>query len=77
MKNITLAVDEKTLDAVRVYAAERKTTINAVVREYLDQIARNRLRAKEAMMELRRISETSNARLGPGYRFDRNSLYDR
>ena len=77
MKNITLAVEDEVLDAVRIYAAERKTSVNAVVRDYLTNIARNRSRAKEAMAELRKISETSEARLGPGYLFDRDSLYDR
>ena len=77
MKNITLAVDEETLDTVRVYAAEHKTTINGLVRKYFEQIVRNRLRAKEAMAELRKMSETSEARLGPDYKFDRESLYDR
>ena len=32
---------------------------------------------KEAMAELRRMSESSNARLGADYKFDRDSLYDR
>jgi hypothetical protein len=77
MKNITLAVDEETLDAVRVYAAERKTTVNGIVRSYFELIARNRRRAKEAMTELRQMSEKTKARLGPDYRFDRERLYDR
>ena len=77
MKNITLAIEEEILDAVRIYAAERKTSVNAVVRDYLTNIARNRSRAKEAMAELRKMSETTGARLGPGYVFDRDSLYDR
>ncbi len=77
MKNITLSVEEDVLDAARIYAAERKTSVNALVREYLMQIARQRTRAKEAMAELRRMSEASEARLGPDYKFDRDSLYDR
>jgi hypothetical protein len=77
MRNITLAVDEETLDAVRVYAAERKTTVNGIVRSYFEQIARHQRRAREAMAELRQISEKSKARLGPNYRFDRERLYDR
>jgi hypothetical protein len=77
MKNLTLSISDETLDAVRIYAAERKTTVNAIVRSHLEQIARNRLRAKEAMAELRRMSETTEARLGPNYKFDRASLYER
>ena len=77
MKNITLSINERTLDAARIFAAERKTTVNALVRDYLEQIARQKTRAKEAMGELRRMSESSNARLGADYKFDRDSLYDR
>ena len=42
MKNITLAVDEDVLDRVRVIAAERKTTVNGLVREYLGRSPRSR-----------------------------------
>ena len=35
MKNITLALDEETLDAGREYAQRHQTTLNALVRELL------------------------------------------
>jgi hypothetical protein len=76
MKNITLAIDEKLLDQVRIVAAKRKTTINAMVREHLEQVARNEDRAREAMAELRRMSETTEARLGPNWKFDRAATYE-
>ena len=77
MKNITLAIEEKTLDEVRVYAAKRSTTVNALVRQHLEQIARNEGRAREAIAELRRMSEATEARLGPDYKFDRTAIYER
>ncbi len=77
MRNITLAVDERVLDEVRVVAAKRNTTVNALVREHLEQIARNENRAREAIAELRRMSETTEARLGPDYIFDRAATYER
>lgn len=77
MKNITLSVDDKDLEAVRVYAAERQTTVNALVREYIGQLARQRTQAQDAMARLRKLSEQSQARLGPDYRFDRDSLHER
>ena len=39
MKNITLAIDEDVLDRVRVVAAQRRTTVNALVREHLADLA--------------------------------------
>lgn len=77
MKNITLAIDDDVLDAARLYAAKNKTTVNALVRLHLEQIARNENRLKQAMAELRAMSETTSARLGPGYRFDREATYGR
>ena len=35
MKNITLALDEETLEAGREYAQRHQTTLNALVRELL------------------------------------------
>lgn len=77
MKNITLSVSEETFDNARIIAAERKTSVSGLVREYLDQLGRQKNRAKDAMAELRVLSETSSARLGVDYKFERDEIYDR
>lgn len=77
MKNITLAVEDDVLDAVRLYAARRRTSVNALVREFLRGLTDQETRAREAMAELRALSEKTSARLGPDYKFDRESLYER
>jgi hypothetical protein len=77
MKNITLAVDEDVLDKVRKYAVSHDTTVNAIVREHLEQIAKNADRLKEVVAQLRRLSENSSAELGPDYRWKREDCYDR
>jgi uncharacterized protein (DUF4415 family) len=76
MKNITLAVDEDVLDRVRVIAAERKTTVNALVREYLEKIASEQDRIAEARRRLRELMEKSEARLGPDYKWNREEIYE-
>lgn len=40
MKNITLSVDEETYRLARIAAAERNTTVSALVRDYLRTFAR-------------------------------------
>ena len=40
MKNITLAVEDDVLAAVRKLAAERETTVNGLVRDYLESLAK-------------------------------------
>jgi hypothetical protein len=76
MKNITLAVDENTLKVVRRYAAEHDTTVNALVRDHLDRIARNETRARDAVRELRAMSDRSTAEVGP-VTWSRDELHDR
>lgn len=64
MKNITLSVDEKVLASVRRYSAERDSTVNALVREFLTDIANHQDRARQARARLRELSTKSSARLG-------------
>lgn len=76
MKNITLAIDENVLSEARRYAHEHETTLNALVRGYLEQIADNRERVKQAMRELREMSDRSTAEIGP-ITWARDDLYER
>jgi hypothetical protein len=76
MKNITLAIDDHILAEARRYAALRNTTVNGLVREYLEQIARNENRARQAIRELREMSDRSNAEVGPR-NWTRDDLYER
>jgi ribbon-helix-helix CopG family protein len=64
MKNITLSVDEDVLAIVRRHAAERNSTVNALVREFLAGLAAHEDRAKRARARLQRMSEQSQGRLG-------------
>jgi hypothetical protein len=64
MKNITLAVDEDVLAAARRYAVERNSTVNALVREHLSDIARREDRARGARARILELSNRSRLRLG-------------
>ncbi len=64
MRNVTLSIDEKVLSAVRKYAAERNSTLNALVREFLGAIAEREDRAKKSRKRIRELSESSEARIG-------------
>lgn len=41
MKNITLSVDDETWRQARIQAAERGTTVSALVRDYLNALSRH------------------------------------
>jgi len=64
MKNITLSVEDDVLAAVRRHAADRNSSVNALVREYLTNLAAHEDRAKRARARLRQLSRQSQGRLG-------------
>jgi hypothetical protein len=76
MKNITLSVDDDVLAAVRRHAAERNSTVNALVREYLTSLVQHRDRARRARARLRQLTKQSQGRLGKKT-WSREDLYER
>ncbi|MGH6735301.1 MAG: DUF6364 family protein [Methyloceanibacter sp.] len=76
MKNITLAIDEDVLRQARIYAAEHGTTVNALVRDYLTGLVRWEERAAEARKRLVKMSEESEGRLGPDWKWNREEIYE-
>lgn len=62
MKNITLSVDEKVLLAARRYAAERESSVNRLVREFLANIVEREDRARNARRRIEQVSRRSKAR---------------
>jgi Asp-tRNA(Asn)/Glu-tRNA(Gln) amidotransferase A subunit family amidase len=76
MKNITLSVSEETLREVRRIAAQRETTVNALVREYLDRLAANQARRARLRRNLARFAARSRAEVGP-IRWSRDDTHER
>jgi hypothetical protein len=76
MKNITLSVEEKVLAAARRYAAEQDTSVNGLVRDFLNRIADSEDRARKARLRIRELSRRSRARAGP-ITWKRDELHDR
>lgn len=76
MKNITLAIDEKTLSAVRRYATANKTTVNALVRDALGTIAKRGKTSEKAWDELFELTDKESAEIGKRT-WTRDDLYVR
>jgi hypothetical protein len=76
MKNITLSVEDEVLAAVRRYTAERNSSVNALVREYLTNLAGHQDRARRARARLRQLSKQSQGRLGKKT-WSRQDLHER
>ena len=76
MKNVTIALDEAVLRDVRRIAADRSTTLNALIREFLERLA---LRESKALKARRRIAELcrdSEAEVGERT-WSRDELHER
>jgi plasmid stability protein len=77
MTNLTLTVDEEVLRRARIRALELGTSVNALVREYLRQLA-GRSTAAEGVAEFFQATKGAGASSGPeGRAWTRDELYDR
>ena len=77
MKNITLAIDDKILEKVRIVAAHKRTTVNALVRDFLAELAGRDEKQAEARKQFLRLMETSKGRMAPDWKFDRGEVHER
>ena len=76
LKNITLAIDEKVLDQVRIAAARRRTTVNRLVRDYLEQVAFSEGGADSAREQMLKLIDGSTGRLGHDWKWNREDAYE-
>ena len=77
MKNITLAIDEDVLERARLVAAEQKTTVNAMVRDFLANVADRDERLQKARDGLRELMRNSKGRMRADFKFDREETHER
>jgi hypothetical protein len=66
--NLTITVDDGTLKKARMRALEEDTSVNAVLREYLEEYAGRRQEQLEAARRIIEASRGSKSGSGPGGR---------
>ena len=76
MKNLTLRVDDSILVKARQIASEHSTSVNALVRDYLDELVKTQGRQVSARKNLTRLCRLSKAEAG-SKNWTREDLYDR
>lgn len=77
MGNVTLAIDDEVLKRARIRALEDGTSVNAIVREYLERYAREdaqRAALDRVVEAARRSTASSGSR---GRQWTREELHDR
>ncbi len=78
MTNLTITVDEQTLKRARMRALEEGTSVNAVLRDYLESYAGVSKEQKEALERILADARKGGTGSGPGGRtWRREDLYDR
>lgn len=77
MADLTITVDEETLEHARVRAVQEGTAVDAVLREYLEEYAGSRREQLEAAKRIIESSRNSTSGSGPGGRtWKREDAYE-
>jgi len=76
MKNVTIALDESLLREARRIAADRSTTLNAMIREFLEELAQRESRALIARERIVELCRETQAEVGPKT-WSRDELHER
>ncbi len=74
MKNITVSVDDETYRAARIKAAERDTSVSALVRQFLAELAAG---DTERLLRQERALRARVTRFSASDRLSRDELHDR
>lgn len=76
MKNVTIALKEATLREARRIAAERSTTLNALIRDFLERLTLRESHAKRARRRIAELCRASTAEVGERS-WTRDELHER
>lgn len=76
MANLTITVNDDLLKRARLRALEQGTSVNAVLREYLETFAGARGLREQAVRDLLRLSGSARSRRGRR-RWTREELHER
>jgi hypothetical protein len=64
MKNVTIALDDRLIREARRIAVERSTSLNAMIREFLEELTEHESRAAKARTRIVRLCRASRAEVG-------------
>jgi plasmid stability protein len=76
MGNLTTTVDDESLKKARIRALQEGTSVNALLREFLDSYAGVRREQQEAAGRIAALSRSSKSRRG-GRTWTRDDLHER
>jgi hypothetical protein len=76
MKNVTIALDETILRNSRRIAAERSTSLNALIRDFLERLTLRESNSRTARRRIAELCHDSKAEVGERH-WTRDELHER
>jgi len=76
MKNVTITLDESLIREVRRIAADRSTTLNAMIRGFLEDLAERESGVVKARRRIVELCRDTHAEVGPRT-WSRDDLHER
>lgn len=76
MANLTITVDEEVVRKARIRALEQGTSVNALLRDYLESFAGGADSRARAILDIFAIADRNPSRRG-GRKWTRDELHDR
>lgn len=76
MANVTISIDEETLRRARIRALERGTSLNALVRDYLERLVGDDLGTTAGRRFVARSERARSSSGDAGRTWRRDDLYD-
>lgn len=74
--NLTITIDDEVLKRARMRALQENTSVNALVRDYLEKYAGSKRQRRQAVADLLRLSQESGSRRGSST-WSRDELHER
>ena len=76
VKNVTIALDEAILRDARRIAAERSTSLNSLIREFLERLTLRESQSRTARQRIAQLCRDSKAEVGE-LTWTRDALHER
>ncbi|MEM7019610.1 MAG: hypothetical protein AAF512_20025 [Pseudomonadota bacterium] len=76
MANLTITIEDRLLQKARLRALEQGTSVNALLRDYLERYAGEPEPYRQATEQILQLASSTEAS-GEGQRWTRDSLYER
>jgi len=76
VKNVTIALDESTVREARRIAAERSTSLNALIRDFLERLTLRESQSRTARLRIAELCRDAKAEVGERT-WNRDELHER